>query len=316
MLFEKIGEKVASLDNIHIPEKFGPIKRLVDEHKVKTYAFTQDYYHSWTFGKSPFGRRTAQAGILLNDLAALYYLNYDPNTNRGLHTEEEIWFHNPVFVNEEVTLSAEYVEKYNKNNKGYVVMEAEAKGEDGRKIITRRGTEIFGDETGLESKGAKKEKKNAIDKKNIVTGEYDKSLEPIEKANGEIRIGRSLFPVKKQITPEQAAVYSFVGDYLENIHNNLNYARKSDLDFPIVQALQQVGYLIEMLVDFFECNWFSTGWMKVKFIRPVRTDESVLVRGVIKDIINNGDTKTIKLEVWTENNKGELTTVGWASAKI
>lgn len=313
----EIGRKIASLENINIPEKFGPVRYIVDEHRVKTYAFTQDYY-PYSFNESLSKKQIIQADILLNDLASLYYLEYDPDTNVGLHTEEEIWFHNPVYINEEVTISGAYTNKYFKNGNGYVVMDCEAKGEDGRKLITRRGIEIFGDKTGIDS--SKKEetfsnkKKSSESKKDIVTGEYDKNLRPVKHINEDLKIGYPIQPLYKQITPEQAAVYSFAGDYLENIHNNLDYARKADLEFPIIQALQQVGYLLEMLVNFFGELWYYTGWIKVKFIRPVRTDDSLTMRGVLKGIEEKEEKQIVNLEIWTENSNGEMTAVGWASA--
>src|SRR5215207_3333885 len=58
---------------VEIPKEFGPVQVLVDDHKIKTYAFTQDDYQSWYFAdNSPFGKRIGHAAILANVLLWLF----------------------------------------------------------------------------------------------------------------------------------------------------------------------------------------------------------------------------------------------------
>ncbi|MEK8173751.1 hypothetical protein NKH77_46925 [Streptomyces sp. M19] len=47
------GLKEPVFENLEIPEKLGPATVLVDDHKIKRYAFTQDDYHPWHFEDSP-----------------------------------------------------------------------------------------------------------------------------------------------------------------------------------------------------------------------------------------------------------------------
>lgn len=311
MNFETVGTKEGLYENIEIPEKFGPIEYVVDDHKIKTAAYTHDDYHPWYFDNSPFGKRIGHAYVLANDLLSLFLLKYDPNSIIGLHTQEELWFHNPVFAGEKVTLEGEYVDKYVKRDKGYVVMNAEARGEDGRLLVRHRGIEIMRVNVGsVVAKGTEKKIENKV------TGEFDKSLTPAKEASEDIDIGTPIQSVSKTTSQEQASVFSWVGKYFKNIHNDLDAAKRAGLELPLVQGQQQVGYLTEMLVSFFGKSWFTSGWIKVKFIHPVTVGETVTARGVVKEKLKeNGKTK-LNLEIWVENSEGKLTTVGWASAYV
>ena len=312
MNFGTIGKKEGLFELIEIPEKFGPLNYPIDDHKIKTYAFTQNDYHPWYFNNdTPFGKRIAHSSILANDLLSLFLTVYDPNSIIGLHTQEELWFYNPVYAGENVTLQGEYVDKYERRNKGYVVMEAEARGEDGRLLVKHRGIEIM-----RIHGGSVAAKRTATVEGDIVTGEYDKSIKPADKATNDITVGTPVSPLVKNTSMEQAAVYSWIGKYFENIHNNIHKAQKAGFELPVVQGQQQVGFITEFLTNFFGASWFTSGWEKVKMIRPVLVGEVITVRGLVKDkTVENGKTK-LHLHVWIENEKGEMTIIGWASAYV
>ena len=307
------GDKEALYENIEIPEPFGTVEVLVDDRKVKAYAFTQDDYRSWHFEdeSSPFGRRVAHPLILANDLLFLFYSKYDGNTAQGLHTEEQLWFHSPVFVGEKVTVEGGYVERYEKRGKGYVVMEAKARGEDGRLLVRHRGTEIMRIQAGSVVGGG-----TAKTPERKVTGEYREDVGPVQRARVSLEPRTAVAPLKKRVTQEQMFVFSWGGRHFKNIHTDLGAAHASGLDVPVAQAQQQVGYLTEMLTDFFGASWFTSGWVKVKFVRPVYAGETVTARGAIAGEFQADGGVRLELEVWVENESGDMTAVGWASALV
>src|SRR5665213_249567 len=137
------GMKSPTFDQIVIPEIFDPVKILVDEKKVNRFAFTQDDYDEWFLTSGSSSKRIGPAGLLANDLLQMFTTKYAPSQVVGLHTEEQLWFHHPVLVGEVVTLSAKYVDKYEKRGQGYVVMEAEARSERGKLLLSHRGVEII-----------------------------------------------------------------------------------------------------------------------------------------------------------------------------
>jgi acyl dehydratase len=302
---------VARYENIELGEDFGPIEEVVDDYKVKKFAFMMDDYQPWSFGDSPFGKRIGQAGILANDLLQLFTQVYEANTVVGLHTQEELWFVNPVFVGERARLYGKYVEKYERRGKGYVVMEADARGEDGRVLLRHRGIEILYIEP-----GPVVGKSTAEVAEQRVRGEYRKDLEPVTHARPALAPGTPLAPLTKKVMQDQMAVFSGVGKHLRNIHTDIEIARKSGLATPIAQGMMETIYLTELLTRFFGPSWFTTGWEKMKFIAPVSSGETITARGVVTGESRSADGVRLELEIWIENAAGKMTAAGWASARL
>jgi len=301
----------ARYENIELNEDFGPITELVDDYAVKKCAFVTDDYNPWYFEQSPFSRRIAHAGILANDLLQLFTQVYDPNTVVGLHTHEELWFVNPIVVPERVRLYGKYVEKYERRGKGYVVMEADARGEDGRVLVRHRGIEILHIEpSSVVGKGTAEQPEKRV------TGEYRKDVEPAPRAVRGLLPGTPLVPLHKQPRQDQIAVFSMVAKNFRNIHTDIEVARRAGLPTTLAQGQMETVYLTELLTTFFGASWFTTGWQKVKFIRPVYCGDRLKVCGVVsQERQQDGDT-ILDLDIWAENEKGEMTAAGWASGRV
>ena len=194
------GLKEPEFENLQIPEHLGPVQERIDDHKIKRYAFEIDEYNPWFLEKSPFydGARIGGAGMLVNDLVQMFTTVYRASHVIGLHTEEQIWFNNPVRMDEVVTLEGEYVDSYVLRGQGYVVMNAEVKGEDGRSIIRHRGVEILktipGDISGRAS--ATPEKR--------VEGVVAPDARYLQHVTDDVKAGDAIRPVHKTITAEQA----------------------------------------------------------------------------------------------------------------
>lgn len=305
------GLKEPEFDNLVIPETFGPLQELIDEHKLKRYAFEIDEYTSWSFQHGPFedGARIGQAGLLVNDLLQLFTLVYRASHVIGLHTEEQIWFENPVRLGDVVTLEGKYVDAYEQRGQGVVVMEAVVADQMGRTIIRHRGVEILktvpGNITGRAS--AQPERK--------VTGEISQDAKFFFHISEDIKVGDAVAPMKKTITAEQAAVFSRVGEFVTNIHNDLNTARKGNLRMPIVQGAQLFCTLTHMLTEFFGKEFLTGGWLRTKFIAPVQVFEPIELSGCVSNITALPDgRKKVELDVWIRRGHDQrLAVAGWAS---
>jgi acyl dehydratase len=147
-----------------------------------------------------------------------------------------------------------------------------------------------------------------------VTGEFDPSLPYAGTVEPGLRAGTPLRPLDKQITQEQASVFSRAGEYVRNIHSDLDIAREAGLSLPIVQGQQQCCLVLELLTRFFGAAWFTDGWIRCKFTQPVRVFERLTVGAVITDLAPVGDGRSrVSLDVWVRREDGRLSTVGWAS---
>jgi len=298
-----------TFEEVVVPEEFGPVELVVDDHKVKRHAFSQDDHGDWYLREGLGGVRIGHPGLLANDLLQLFTTRYAASRVVGLHTAEELWFRAPVEVGSRVVLSGRYVEKYERRGQGHVVMEAAATDVDGRVLLEHRGTEIMrtrpGEVAGRGSAGTTTGPR--------VTGETDPALAPLERLDGAPVPGAALVPLTKEATVEQMAVFSRVGEFVRNIHWDLDVARRGGLAVPIVQGQQQVCWLAELLARTVGLGWFSTGWLSAKFLVPVRAFDVVEVGGVVREVTGAGE---VALDVWVRGADGALATVGWATARL
>jgi acyl dehydratase len=305
------GCKEPVFENLAIPERFGPVTLVVDDHKVKRFAFTQDDHHPWHLDTSPFGYRIGHATLLANDLVQLFTTVYAASRTVGLHTEEQLWFDSPVRVGERVTLDGAYVESYHRRGQGYVVMEARARGEDGRSILRHRGVEILRTVPGAIA-GRSSTNGGVGGDARPVTGEVDAALPVARTAGDGLRPGMALPELAKEITAEQASVFSRCGEYVRNIHNDLDIARRGGMPVPIVQGQQQCDLVAELLTRFSGTRWFTDGWLRTKFVRPVAVFEPLRVGGVVHAVHGGA----AELDVWVRRGDGHLSTVGWARCPV
>lgn len=307
------GLKDPVFENLDIPERFGPVTITVDDHKIKRFAFTQNDYNPWSFEGSPFdGKRIGQACLLGNDLVQLFTLKYAGSKTVGFHTEEQMWFENPVFLGEKVTLSGEYIKAFERRGQGYVVMEARAIGEDGRTLIRHRGVEILRTVPGaIAGRGSGTPERR-------VTGELVDGARQVECFGQDTAVGDELIPLSKVITAEQTAVFSRIGEYVRNTHSDFLVARAGQLRMPIVQGQQQVGVMGEILTRAFGAAWFTNGWLQVKFINTLEVFEPIHVYGKVVGIENNQKGQPqAELEIWIRRSSDQkMTAVGWARGPI
>jgi len=309
------GLKEPVFENLRIPEKLGPVTITVDDHKIKRFAFTQDDYGAWYLhGGSPFdGARIGHPALLGNDLVQLFTTRYRASKTVGFHTEEQIWFDSPVKLGERVTLSGEYVEAYERRGQGYVVMNAQATGEDGRSIVRHRGVEILRTVPGLI---AGRGSSNTHER--TVSGEVAPDARRIEKVDRDVAVGDVLVPLNKIFTAEQTAVFSRVGEYVRNTHNDLDIARNGKLPTLIVQGQQEYGAAAELMARVFGASWFTDGWLKMKFVKTLQVFDPVSFSGVVTGVSKQADgSRIVEFDVWARRESdAALTAVGWASCRL
>ncbi|WP_137389515.1 hypothetical protein [Rhodoligotrophos defluvii] len=309
------GLKEPVFENLEIPEQLGPVTITVDDHKIKRFSFTQDDYGSWYLEGCPAfgGARIGQPALLGNDLVQLFTTRYGASKTVGFHTEEQMWFDNPVRLGERVTLSGTYVDAYERRGQGYVVMEAQAVGEDGRSIVRHRGVEILRTVPGLiAGRGASPTPERRV------TGEVPADARQIEAATADTREGDVLLPLRKIFTAEQTAVFSRIGEFVRNTHNDLQIARAAKLPTLIVQGQQQYGAAAELMARVFGLAWFTGGWLKMKFINTLQVFDPVEFSGVVTSVTKEADgRRAIELDVWARRESdGRMTAVGWASCAL
>jgi acyl dehydratase len=300
--------KEPTYENIEIPETFGPVDLIVDDLKIKRFAFVADDFGDWYLKASPWGPRIGQPGLLANDLLQMFTTRYAASQVVGLHTSEELWWDRPVMLDQRVRLTARYTDKYEHRGQGSVVMEAAACDMEGNALLRHRGVEIM--RTNPSEVGGRGSAAPGGDRR--ITGEHDPSLALVDELDGSVVPGTGLTPLRKEVTFEQMAVFSRIGEFVHNIHNDVGKARATGLTVPIVQGQQQVCYLAERAARAFGAAWFTGGWLKVKFLRPVHAFDVIEIGGVVQGVDPDAPGRVIELDLWVRGADGRLSTVAWA----
>lgn len=140
-----------------------------------------------------------------------------------------------------------------------------------------------------------------------------------------VPVGAVLPSLTKHTTLEQSVVCSgFPHRWAEggakamwvNIHTGPEDARKRGQPEAIVQGLCSAAYISEVCTTFFGPSWFSTGRLSTAFSRPVIVHDTITACGLVKGVEDEGERKRLWLDVWCKNQRGDLTTVGRASALV
>ena len=310
-------------EEMEVGEPFGPVEGVVSELKLKAHAFAVDDYGPWYFQSSPFGGRIGHPTLLATDILMLFTLNYDanpPSFQGGLHARNDLEFLRPVFVGQRVQIAGQATEKYQKRGQNYRALGGDVRNEAGEVCVRMRATETVG-----LAPGTPVGKSLSAPSADAITGEIPPGTPVVSRAAHGIPLGAAVPPITKQTSFEQSVVYSgFPHGWADggarsmwvNIHTDPENGRKHGQPDAVVQGLCSAAYLSEMCVNFFGKSWFTTGRLSTAFIRPVIVRDTITASGVVKRVEQDGGRERLWLDVWCKNQRGELATVGRASALI
>ena len=314
--------KPYTYDNIQVGEEFGPVEGVLSELKLKTHAFAVDDYGAWYFQGSPFGGRIGHPTLLATDILMLFTLGYDmtPPCEAGLHARNELEFLRPIFVGQQVTLKGKHTEKYQKRAQSYRILEGQVLDEAGQPFLRMRATETVGlNPSTPVGRGMSPPPPDAI------TGEVPPGAPTVHQASKWVPVGAVLPSVSKPTTLEQSVAYSgYPFGWVEggaramwyNQHTDPEDAKMHGHSDAVVQGLCSAAYISEMCANFFGPSWLTTGRLSTAFIRPVIVRDTITASGFVKRFEKDGDRNRLWLDVWCKNQRGELVTVGRASALV
>ncbi len=92
------------------------------------------------------------------------------------------------------------------------------------------------------------------------------------KADKNLEIGYTFEPRSYEITQEKINIYSryvFHGKDTKNIHTDDETARRAGLPRAVAQGRYPIGYLSEVLLDFFGRGWVQGGKLEVTLIKGI-----------------------------------------------
>lgn len=309
------GTRRLEYDAIILGEEIGPLEIVVDEQRVRNFAYAVDDFNPWYLWDSPFGGPVAPPSLLSRDdpeFAIVWGRKYDQASDRALAAKFELRSLEPIKVGQRVLLRASYVDRYVKRGKGYVVRELEVRAVDGgRRLAWSRTVEMMEMRPGVEV-GAGTETEIREGRVSVQASE----LPSVSRARADTPIGSPLVALTKQVSRKQMFVFSARPGWWTNIHTDAEFAKTVGLSDSVAQGLMTCAYISELCVRFFGASWFSGGWMSVAFLKPVCAEDTLRVGGSVTAILPEATGTDLQLDVWCVNQHGQLTTAGRARASV
>lgn len=132
--------------------------------------------------------------------------------------------------------------------------------------------------------------------------------------NGDTPIGYELKPIKKK------AAIQLMGSRLWGRFNpnhwDPEYAEATGLAAPIQTGEMSSAYLAEMCVNHFGPDIFRGARIVCKYVAATLADEVITTRGIVREKTPKGSGQRFKVEIWCENEEGQIKTVGWVEADV
>ena len=129
------------------------------------------------------------------------------------------------------------------------------------------------------------------------------------------RVESAPVPVRLETMAEYTRSVSEPG-YEQNIHTDLEIARRYGLDEPIAEGRMWTTLLSTLLGTALGRAWLSTGALSLTFTKMVKPGDEITARGVVTAVRAEPAGRRVQLEVWCENQRGEKVAVGSAACLI
>jgi len=197
-------------------------------------------------------------------------------------------------VGETVTTRRQIVDRYQKRDREYLVMEVGIYGADGRLLNRGRTHQSFVDKTSGTIVDKEREKRT------------DRKFEV-----GEQAVIEEVEGPEKEVTHQMCMLFSGPN---KNYHTDVEEAKK--LGFPdiVVQGMMSLCFLSEMMTNRFSAGWYQGGRMNVNLVNVLWGGEHVTARGQLTEERREGSRTRATLQTWCEKTDGTKIVVGSASA--
>lgn len=138
---------------------------------------------------------------------------------------------------------------------------------------------------------------------------------PVTNTAALLRVGDQLITVTREITTDKMIEFEHVvWDRGRNSHSDPEMAKRDGLSRQIASGQTQLAFLHELLERNFGDAWVYGGKISVRNIHPVYSGDRITANGVVTEIAEVSGKPRIILDIWCENQDGQKTAAGIASA--
>lgn len=284
-------------DEVYVGLQRDPHEFDVTPELVAYYSAAVGDDHPWYAGDSPFGGPVAAALLRHSDVYLFpgWYLSSFGN----LHAKQEWELYHPMMVGDHVIARSLISDRYSRRERDYVVNEVTLSAPDGRVLSRGRTHQSF--------------LQNPTPATDVV---IDKGREKSSARRFDIPLEGALEDLPSLVKPiTQEMRDKFSGPH-RNYHNDREEARK--LGFPdiVVQGMMSICFLSELLTGRFGVGWYCGGRMSVSLVNIVWGSDTIISRGLVRELTPEGSKQRAHLDVWCEKQDGTKVIVGKASALV
>lgn len=278
-------------DGIELGREHGPWKYPLAE-RIARHLEAVENSHPWHRERSPWGPPVAPPTILGN--AALRFLDVlGPVPPGTLHVKQELELGNALRLDRQLIAYGRFIDKYERRGRRWFVFEARFRDESGLIIGRSRVTMALPER--------------------VEAGRKEREERPQPTRQGE------LTPIVRSVTQERMTAYSEDSANAlrgQSIHVQEEAARAAGFPTTVAQGLMSADYISELMTGALGQGWILAGRLSLAFVRPVLCGDTVTATGRLAETIDEGAFLRRVYDVWCENQRGEVVTVGRASGLV
>ncbi|MCL6649869.1 MAG: MaoC family dehydratase [Chloroflexi bacterium] len=254
---------------------------------VERWARLHDDFHPWYFGPSPWGGPVAPVTIF-------YYPGQNAFPPRrdfaGVLAALGLEAHRPIFVGSTLEAHTRITDRWRRGERAFVSYRLDIYGQGELVAVSTRTWAFFA----AASPAAQR-----------LPERPSRPPAPDPRPPHE-----ELEPVHLTLTLERLREFEGPGE--DNGHTNPAIARRQGLPAPLAQGELSVATIARILLNRFGAGWQVGGTLDCRILRPSYAGETVTARGQVVDV----RATHAHCRVWVENERGEVTVTGTASARL
>jgi acyl dehydratase len=107
---------------------------------------------------------------------------------------------------------------------------------------------------------------------------------------------------------------SVVWDRGPTAHNSRETAAKGGMDRAFASGQNVLAFFHELFEREFGAGWIEGGTISVRWTRVVYEGDTIVVHARVEAVEDEGGRRRVRLAIWAENQNGEQTAAGTATA--
>jgi len=131
-----------------------------------------------------------------------------------------------------------------------------------------------------------------------------------------IQVGHESVPIRKKITQDKINSYAEASSDFNPLHIDPEFAKGTRFGGTIAHGLLSAAFISEMMTSWFGKGWLYGGELEIKFVGPVQPGDTIVTKGKVMEIENDGVKRYAVCEVSCENQKEKQVIVGTAKAYL